>query len=374
MIKQIKIYGQERIRQNFDRSLSRNRQAHAYLLHGQPGIGKDGFGLEIAMRLLCDNPAPWACGECPSCQKIKSFNHPAFHFIMPVPSRPSSQKQGKYDLAIRERQVNRLENYYKKVEFYPEYTTLPVINIDQIRQMKHDVILKTAGATYRIFLISQVHLMSIPAANSLLKLLEEPPPQTILILTTSQLGQVLGTIKSRCQLVRFDSLNAEIIEHALTSRFEIDAEKAAFFARMAGGSLERALELTSENFTILRKRAISFLVNSFAVNTLDLYTTIDEMSQKKNKQQALNTLYFMQMIMRDILQIQLNNSQLVVNSDKINQLQKITRQWPAIKADQALNFISCAIDYIGKNMYLPLILANLSEEMQLCNKQDKKHG
>ena len=130
--------------------------------------------------------------------------------MLPVPSRPKSLPLEKYHAILRERQLARLNNCYQAVDYNPELTTLPVISIDQIRELKKSVMLKTGGSLYRVFLISQAHLMTIAAANSLLKLLEEPPPHTILLLTTTSPSKLLDTIKSRCQLIRFDSLNEAI--------------------------------------------------------------------------------------------------------------------------------------------------------------------
>jgi len=359
-----RVYGQERVKQILGRSIERKRHAHAYLFHGQSGVGKDTMAVAAAMRLFCLQPSPWACGECSECRKIIRLEHPSFHLIYPVPSRPSGMKAESYDRIIREKLLERMDNLYRPVDFHPEFTTLPAISIQQVRDMKKTVLLKTSESSYRIFIVSQVQRMSAEAANSLLKLLEEPPPRTMLILTSDVPGQILDTIKSRCQMLRFDRIPEEVIAEVLRNEQAMESAQADLFSRMSGGSMQRALELAGEDFNTLRDEAISFLTMSLGRDTLQILDYAARSGRSKNKQKTLNMLQLLQVIMRDLLQTDIESKAALINSDKQAALSKILSRHPGLDAGKAIGFISEAIDYIGKNVYLPLILTTLSDSLR----------
>ena len=128
-----KIIGQERIQQLLLSAQAKDRLAHAYLFHGQPGTGKDAVALGLALHLVCDTQTPWGCGTCPHCRQVLNLEHPAYKFITPVPSRPKAVKEEKYLEVLRERALARLANPYWPTDFNPELSTLPVIGIDQVR-------------------------------------------------------------------------------------------------------------------------------------------------------------------------------------------------------------------------------------------------
>lgn len=141
---------------------------HALLLHGPEGIGKEDFAHLAANSLLCEQTSEsgQACGECKSCQLLASDNHPDFVSLQP-------EETGK------------------------------AIKVDQIRELIQLMTLSPHFSGYRTVLISPAEQMNMAAANSLLKTLEEPQENTVIILVTSQLSRLPATIRSRCQMLRF---------------------------------------------------------------------------------------------------------------------------------------------------------------------------
>ncbi len=356
------VFGQERVKRILTSSLKRNRLAHAYLFHGCPGVGKDAMGIAIAMSLLCQEKVMGGCGQCSDCLAIQRLEHPGFHFILPVPTRPKTMGEKKYMDILRDRALQRISNPYKEITYNPELSTLPVIGIDQIRSMKQKVLLKVAGNKHRLFLISQAEKLTLSAANSLLKLLEEPPPNTLLILTTSLPGQLLNTIVSRCQIVRFDTLQDEVIEEALIQRWNINSEQAHFFAKMAGGSMQTAFSLTEEGFEEKRNAALTFLKDALDSDILNRLSGVEKLINGRDRSELQFILRIILVLLRDLLYLKSENHERLINIDRLDHLNHIYKKWPQFDVEAGIKGVEQAIDLVGKNVYLLLIVTTLSQK------------
>ena len=361
-----RVVGQHRVKDILASSLSRNRLAHAYLFHGQAGVGKDAVALSVAMGFSCANKAVGGCGECSPCASIMNLEHPGFHLVLPVPSRPKSMKEDKYREILRERALQRIKNPYKEITYSPELSTLPIIGIDHVRAMKRNVMLKMAGGRQRIFFISHADRLNAEASNSLLKLLEEPPQNTILILTTSMPGRLLETIVSRCQAVRFDPLEEKQIENAMVEIWDYPRDQAKFSARLAGGSLQRALNLIDEGFEEKRNAAQAFLEISLEGSILRRVECVDDLVKPGNKQGVQETLRILEVWIRDLLYIDLGLPERIMNINREDYLLGFRERWPEFNAEAGMKCVEQAIDFIEKNVYLNLVVFSLSRELRGC--------
>jgi DNA polymerase-3 subunit delta' len=150
---------------SFSRLQALKKLGHAYLLVGMPGSGKTQTALALAQLVNCESPSIQPCGQCAVCLKIALGNHPDVHVI------GNDEKES--------------------------------IKIDDIRFLLSRAHLKSYEARTKVFIIRNIELMTMEAANALLKTLEEPAPETLMILTTSVPEANLDTIKSRCHIVKF---------------------------------------------------------------------------------------------------------------------------------------------------------------------------
>jgi len=360
------VFGQERVKQIWKSSLKRNRLAHAYLFHGLPGVGKDAVSIDMAMGLNCKESVVGGCGKCSSCLSIQNLEHPGFRLVLPVPTRPKSMKEEKYEEILRDRALQRVKNPYRDVSYSPEMSILPIIGINQVRTMKREVVLRVAGGGWRVFLVSHVEQMTISAANSLLKLLEEPPRRTILFLTTCAPGRLLKTIISRCHTIRFDPLLEKEIEDALVQRWSVKREKARFIGGMSGGSLQRGLELAEEGFEEQRKVAFAFLESSLVENRLRQVEEVEHFIKRTDKLKVIEILRILQLWLRDLIYLSLGFQKKVMNSDRMDLLVNFSKKWPGFDAEKGMKSVERSIDFIEKNVYLPLIVVSLSQELSKC--------
>jgi len=271
-------------------------------------------------------------------------------------------KEEKYNEILRERAIQRLQNPYRSVLFTPELTTLPVIGIESIRSIKQESRLMLFGGGERFILISQAEKMTVPAANSLLKLLEEPPADTTLLLTTSFQNQMLSTLLSRCQRLRLDMLSEKDIEEALIRRWEVQAERARILARMSGGSMQRALELSDGDFEWRRDTAFQLLETLIEKNPIAQIEGFETLQKNMDKTEIREVLQILLLLLRDLQNLRLEKAGQLLNVDRRRQLEAFQTKHPALDLDLASRRALRAIDFIQKNVYLPLVLFSLDQQ------------
>jgi DNA polymerase-3 subunit delta' len=191
--------------------VAQGNQRHAYLITGSQGLGRRTLALRLAQALNC--PEPLASGEpcrtCRSCQKIEEMQHP--------------------DLAIV--QAEQIGG---------------TLIVDQIRELQHSLSLAPYEARYRVALLLRFEEAHLSAANALLKTLEEPPPQVILIITAESSEILLPTIVSRCEVLRLRPLDPEIVHQGLQDRWGLPQGEAHLLAHISGGRPGYALKLHHE--------------------------------------------------------------------------------------------------------------------------------
>ncbi|MBN2104430.1 DNA polymerase III subunit delta' [bacterium] len=368
------VIAQDRIKKIFTLALKNKRLAHAYLLHGLPGVGKDAMAIRLAMGLNCEKQNIQGCGKCLPCRQIQKLEHPSVKIILPAPTRPKSMKIEKYNEMVREKTLERIGNPYQEVSFAPAITAIPSIGIDQIRTLKHEIILKQQRGQYRVFILSHADRMTIPAANSLLKLLEEPPPETILILTTSAPDRILSTIASRCQKIRFDALSDTDIEQAFIHQWKFERDNARFFSRLACGSAQRALALANGHFEELRTTAWDYLNFSIQGNQLKRMDECDGLIRRLDKTGVQSMLQLLLTWLRDLICLKAGVTEKMINIDREETLNQFLQQFDDMDLELAISYTEHAIASLRKNVYLSLIVHTLSQKLNRLARIRFKHG
>lgn len=209
------------------------RGVHAVLLHGPRGIGKKNLAFDLADALLCAAPQPdgHACGRCDECRLGAAGNHPDLRLVLPQALAEQLLPQAEPDEA--ESSPADIEGNGKPARASRE------IRVEQIRALADFLAIATHRAGRRVVLLAPADALNVFAANTLLKMLEEPPPATVFALVTDALDEVLPTIRSRCVLVQVPLPDAQISMRWLAEQGV--AEPAAALA-LAGGAPLAALE------------------------------------------------------------------------------------------------------------------------------------
>ncbi len=221
------VEGQHHALESIKGSLASQHVAHAWLFQGPEGVGKELAAVGFAQALTCPEKPMVGCGVCSSCLRIEKRNHPDVTWLMPEDEQVSRGLAGRSDF---------------------DHTPSRDIRIEQVRKLQERLAFRALEAKHKVALIITAHAMNANAQNALLKTLEEPPRDTILVLVSSAPDKLLPTIRSRCAKAQFGPLAGELIATKVMAlkKKKFDPALAAQVAAMSGGSLSRALALDTD--------------------------------------------------------------------------------------------------------------------------------
>ncbi|MBB4061563.1 DNA polymerase-3 subunit delta' [Salinibacter ruber] len=363
------VLDQERVVQTLRRALTQERVAHAYLLHGPDGVGKRAVAYEMARALQCPEQADEACDACPTCRKTRRMVHPDVHVNLP---HPWSQEKDRDEEDMGKR-IRRLgDNPYAAIDYVrrpsladPSETSNQQVyyRIDQVRQ---DIIqpmsLARGEGAYKVNVLIDAEKMREEAANTFLKLLEEPPPQTVFLLTTNRPEQLLPTILSRCQQLRFDPLLPETIEQALVDRENMAPDEASMLSRMADGSYSRALEL-AENDALMTSRelVLDYFRAAYTQKVESLDSCIQEL-KSQGRERVKSVLRLMLRWVRDLLLYRTMGEEApLVNVDQKEAVARFCNNLPDADLEGMVTLVEEAMELAERNVRVALVLTALAQ-------------
>jgi len=249
------IVGQPRALASLQRGLEEDRLYPSLVFHGPPGVGKLSTALLLCRALLCDGGGPRPCGACRSCRRIAdgTLTHPDARLVLPEKKsdfdRPAPEEETTAGIDPQEAQAEAVRN--------PVWSVL----IDRVRQGIGFLQRRPAEGRRSILVIDQAHRMDPPAANALLKTLEEPPAHAVLVLITPSWHALLPTIRSRCQSIAFQLVPRTRIVSYLVERRELGAEESVLRAGLSGGRIGSALDLDVDEFRDRRDALVALLLD-----------------------------------------------------------------------------------------------------------------
>ncbi len=253
------IKGQNNAVRYLANSLSSGRVASSYLFIGTDGVGRALTAKAFLKELICGRKrdVKEACGICPSCQRVDTLDHPDITWI-----KPEKNKK---------------------------------IKIEEVRKAREVLNMKPFESSVNACVIEDAHMMTVEASNALLKVLEEPPGESILILISSKRDMLLPTIISRCSEVRFNSLPVDMTKNIIMQNSEVSEKDASFLASFSEGSPGRALEMIEEE-VIERKNGLLEMLKEIAEeeNVSCLNWDVDK------KDQLIEDVELLIMFFRDI--------------------------------------------------------------------------
>ena len=278
------ILGQEKAIAVLRNALRNDRVPQAYLFSGYEGVGKKFTASMLAKALNCREKEDDACDTCVSCYKIDGGNHPDVRIIEP---------EGQF------------------------------IKIDQIREMQRDVGYKPFEGKRKVYIVDHAETMRPEAANALLKTLEEPSAECLIILVTANVYALLPTVVSRCQFVRFVALGVEKLVEFLVQRAQLSPDRARLIASLSEGCPGRALTMDADD-ALEKRDTIERLLQTISGGLQDVQVLFDQvetlMAEKTTIHEYLDIILAWY---RDMYLLQeQGDSRLVANSDAIERLQQ----------------------------------------------------
>lgn len=290
-----RILGHEQQKDILRRALAANRLAHAYLFEGPEGVGKRLMALALVRAVFCHDGT--GCGNCPGCRKVDHGNHPDLFLVEPDGSS---------------------------------------IKIEQIRELQKQLSFSPLEARRKVGIIDAADRLNPAAGNALLKTLEEPGGNTLLLLLSARPDAVLQTIRSRCQRLPFTRLPREAVRTVLLQQPERSELEAHVLAALSDGSFKKALGRNRELYLDRRKTLLKSVTALSAGSIGPLLSLSAELAEEK--EQLPELLEILQGFYRDLLLVQHGATEDdLVNRDLLEKIQRVagrtSRQALLLKLD-----------------------------------------
>lgn len=282
------VVGAEKVKETLRHSLSANHVAHAQLFYGLEGAPNLAMALAFATYLNCDNPTEQdACGKCPSCLKMQKLVHPDLHFVYPAYKKASKeQEKHRAQLATSWRSFV-LENPYQSLVEWSACTDAEnkqcIISVEESREIIKSVSLKAFEGKFKVFIIWLPEMMNISAANSILKVLEEPPKNTVFLLVTNELEKNLTTIQSRCQVIQIQRANDEETAAYLKDKYSLSENEAHKVALLSEGNLNQASKMALHAENAERDYFKNWMRSCYALKYAELVAEADSFSKRSKE-------------------------------------------------------------------------------------------
>lgn len=311
------IIGHQQQIERLQAALEQHRLAHAYLFDGPDGVGKKLVAQTVARAFLCERGI--GCGSCASCTKMAAGSHPDCYLLEPDGA---------------------------------------AIKIDQVRALQPQLALRAFTGRGKVCLIDGAELMTREAANALLKTLEEPTSDTLIILISSRPESLLETIRSRCQRIRFTRLARQDIARYLEQALTLSAAEATVLAAVADGSLGKALGEYQDLY--LKKRAeliqsLSALSSTSSIQAFELAQTL-----KTEKDLIGEILTIFDTYFRDLLLYQHGQPlDQLINQDLLPLIREQSQQLSTSQLITKLGAVATARTYLQRNVNLHLTMDHM---------------
>ncbi|MCY1721724.1 DNA polymerase III subunit delta [Prolixibacteraceae bacterium Z1-6] len=240
------VVGQDEIKKRLIRSVQEERISHAQLFSGHSGTGKLPMALAYAQYISCKNRSDEdSCGVCPSCHKYQKLAHPDLHFVFPIFNAKQFNKPVSDDFLPKWRTMVSANPYFELSQWLSHIdagNAQGEIYERESESILRKLNLKSFEAEFKVMIIWLPEKMNQACSNKLLKMIEEPPSKTLFLLITENEEGVIGTIRSRAQLVKFPFINNTALEQALLKLEGVDPAIVPDAVHLAAGSYIKALE------------------------------------------------------------------------------------------------------------------------------------
>ena len=354
------------------KSIENDKIGSAYLFSGPSGVGKEAMAIEYGATINKQHFSNDEKSANASYYRFKTLQHELLKLIVPLPAGKAQkgnvnilESLNTADLELlNENIAQKSVNPFHKI-LLPNATR---IRINSIRELRKSLYLKSNDIGRKMVLIFDAHLLTAgqaESANALLKILEEPPQNTTLILVTDKKNQLLPTILSRCQHIDFPPLTKEIIKDTLLKN-DIDNEFAELIAGISQGNMRLALTISNDSIDTLLK-SIQDLSTSIINEDGKLWRKfINDNSQiiRKDITQFQNKIFLLQLWFKSVYRLRIGASDELHRGELLNIMQQFNKEYPNVDLHKIDILLEYTLEAVGRNLYMSLILTNLLIDIQ----------
>ncbi len=361
------IPGLDTIKEKLIRSVQENKIAHAQLFAGKPGALNLPLALAFNTYVHCtDKKETDACGQCAACVKNLKYIHPDVSFVFPLANIKGDKDEDRFraDMLKNWRQF-LVENPFGDADawasFYGAEDKQPLISREESREIVKALSLKPFESRYKVMVIWQPEYMHPAAANGILKILEEPPPQTIFLLVTNASDQLMATILSRTQIVQVPLLPDEDIAHHLQEKHAISGSKNDAIVQRAEGRLYAAIlwageEEEDDSGTFF----FDWMTACFQANYGEVVRMADDFHEADRQRQRHVVAHALSM-MREALLFQGGAEAISrVKGNEQQRIQRLSARLHPFKIDAINRLLNEALFHLERNGSAKMIFTDLS--------------
>lgn len=369
------IAGQQKLKERLLTMFRENRVGHAVLFCEEQGYGALPLAIAFAQYISCKFRSNLdSCGSCPTCNKFNKLIHPDLHFAMPVNSSKevgTSNKKPVSDMFLPLWREMVLENpyfteqeWYRKIQIENKAGNIGVSEASLIVK-KLSMHSFEGGAKFMIIWLPEK--MNQEAANKLLKLIEEPPLGTYIFMVSESPENIITTILSRCQILRLNPIEQEVMFNELISEFDLSDTNAKFWAKISAGSLTKAREMINDSAkTTNLDNSLSLLMDGCANKDLQKVILFwEEISQSGRENQKIFLEYTLEFLRRSLM---VSKGALQVANIPPSKVEFINYWAGKIKPtfySRAYRLINNAIEDVNRNVNSKYVFADLSNRFFL---------
>lgn len=359
------IPGQDSAKDTLRYAVADGRVPHALILRGAPGIGKLPLAWAFAQYLNCTQPSDGdSCGTCPNCRKTADLVHPDLHLVAPI--FLATGKSSSTDDHIESLRNTWKTGHYASLTQWGDTLSAEnkqlVIAIHEMRQLRHKLGLRAYGGGYKVVIIWHAEKVNLEAANAFLKLLEEPPDKTILLLTVESPAQLLPTLTSRCQPLPVSRVPVVAIQTYLEQKGE-SPERAEELAWLAEGSVGRALTIAAHAEEGLFEQYQTWLRMAYGGKLQEILPWAEQAGRQPKEATKLLLEYTLGRL-HDVVALLAGADALVrLPAQHRLFLQRMAPTLDFQAVEQMAKRLETALFHIQRNAHGPLTLLNLTLDM-----------
>ncbi len=361
------VLGQETTKKKLIQSVSDERISHALLFSGPSGSGKLPLAIAYAQYVSCESRKEGdSCGTCPSCIKYNKLVHPDLHFVFPVVNPKQGSGKAVSDNYIAQWREALLDKPYltenQWYEIIDAENKQGFISRNESTEVLRKLSLKSFEAEYKVLIMWLPEKMNPPAANSLLKLIEEPPAKTLFLLVSEHTEQIISTIRSRTQLIRLTPLDKESIRMKLTEKYPGKQEMVDDIAARANGDFSAAMQLMeseesdNENF----EEFVFLMRKCYGRDIIAIHQWTEKMASWGRERLKLFLSYSLRMIRENFI-LNLKQEQLTFLTKKEAEF---SQRFSAFIHQENVSGMAAefelAIEHIEANAYPRLVLLDMA--------------
>lgn len=368
------VIGNENLKKSLIAGVQAGNIAHAQLISGIAGVGKFAMAMAYSRYIHCTNRGTDdACGECPSCMQYNALSHADLHFVFPMVRNKDKKKnhcddyRGEWSEFISKQSYFGIEQWLQAINAENKQA---LIYSDESDEIWRKMTLKSFSSPYKIMIIWLPERMNIECANKLLKLFEEPYPNSIFILISNSPDELLPTIRSRVQQIIMPALPLDTISETLQQRYGLSETDARSIAHLSGGSFLKACEsitLNEEN-KLFFDMFVKLMRLAYARRIKELKAWSEECADLGRECLKRFLSYCNRMIRENYIY---NLAQPELNYMTADELQFSTRFAPFVherNVQQIIEILGSAENDIGQNANAKIVLFDLAIKMILLLK------